>query len=336
LCYAFCAEFVRKETILMNSVTFDDVRSAAERLKGIANRTPVATSRTLNERLGAEVFFKCENLQRVGAFKFRGAYNAVSRLSEADKQRGVITYSSGNHAQAMALVGKLLGVKTVIVMPDNAPATKRAATEGYGAQVVPYDPQTGDRQPIAESLAAEHGYTIIPPFDHAHVIAGQGTAALELVEELGGLDALLVPCGGGGLISGCALAAKGLAPGCQVVGVEPEVADDATRSFRTRVLHTVHNPPTIADGTRTSSLGELTFPLVLQYVDDMVTVSEAAIMEAVRYSFFRLKLVVEPSGALGLAALLSGAIRPQGRVGVILSGGNIDAATMTLILKDAP
>jgi threonine dehydratase len=257
-------------------------------------------------------------------------------LSEADKQRGVITYSSGNHAQAMALVGKLLGVKTVIVMPDNAPATKRAATEGYGAQVVPYDPQTGDRQPIAESLAAEHGYTIIPPFDHAHVIAGQGTAALELVEELGGLDALLVPCGGGGLISGCALAAKGLAPGCQVVGVEPEVADDATRSFRTRVLHTVHNPPTIADGTRTSSLGELTFPLVLQYVDDMVTVSEAAIMEAVRYSFFRLKLVVEPSGALGLAALLSGAIRPQGRVGVILSGGNIDAATMTLILKDAP
>lgn len=320
----------------MNSVTFDDVRSAAERLKGIANRTPVATSRTLNERLGAEVFFKCENLQRVGAFKFRGAYNAVSRLSEADKQRGVITYSSGNHAQAMALVGKLLGVKTVIVMPDNAPATKRAATEGYGAQVVPYDPQTGDRQPIAESLAAEHGYTIIPPFDHAHVIAGQGTAALELVEELGGLDALLVPCGGGGLISGCALAAKGLAPGCQVVGVEPEVADDATRSFRTRVLHTVHNPPTIADGTRTSSLGELTFPLVLQYVDDMVTVSEAAIMEAVRYSFFRLKLVVEPSGALGLAALLSGAIRPQGRVGVILSGGNIDAATMTLILKDAP
>ncbi len=279
------------------------------------------------------MFLKCENFQRVGAFKFRGAYNAISQLSAAERARGVLTYSSGNHAQAVALVCRILGCPAYIVMPENAPATKRAATEGYGAHVIPYDPATGDRKQIAEAVAAEHGYTMIPPYDHVEIIAGQGTAALELMQDHGCLDTLLVPCGGGGLLSGSAIATKGMCPACRVIGIEPELADDATRSFRTRTLHTVHNPPTIADGTRTPSLGVMTFPLVLDYVDDMRTVSEAAIIEAVRFLFYRLKIVVEPSGALGVAALLSGAVPVSGRVGVILSGGNIDAATMTLILN---
>jgi threonine dehydratase len=318
----------------MNSVSFADVLSAAEQLKDVANHTPVMTSRTLNERIGAEIFLKCENFQRVGAFKFRGAYNAISRLSDAQKQRGVITYSSGNHAQAVALVGKLLGIQTMIVMPENAPATKLAATEGYRAQVITYNPAESDRKKLAEELASEHGYTIIPPYDHPHVIAGQGTATLELIEEVGDLDTLLVCVGGGGLISGNAIAAKGLSPQCRVIGVEPEVANDAALSFHTQTLHTIHNPPTIADGTRTPSLGELTFPLVLQYVNDMVTVTEEAIKGAVRFAFFRLKLVVEPSGALGLAAMLSSAVKPSGRVGVIISGGNIDAAMLVMIVSE--
>lgn len=318
----------------MSTVTFADIQAAAARLKGIAHHTPVMTSRTLDEQVGAQVYLKCENLQRVGAFKFRGAYNAISQLSDAEKARGVIAFSSGNHAQAVALVGKLLGVKTVIVMPDNAPATKQAATRGYGAEVIIYDPTKGDRKQIAESLSAEHGYSLIPPYDHARVLAGQGTAALELVEEVGALDYMLTPVGGGGLLSGTAIATKGASPDCKVIGVEPELADDATRSFRTKTLHTVHNPPTIADGTRTPSLGEITFPLVLEYVDDFVTVSEDAIKDAVRYAFFRLKIVVEPSGVLGLAALLSGALKPTGKIGVILSGGNIDAPTMAHIMAE--
>lgn len=316
-------------------VSFDDVQRAATRLKGIANRTPVFTSRTLDQRVGANVFLKCESFQRVGAFKFRGAYNAISQLSDEEKTRGVITYSSGNHAQATALVGQLLGVKTVIVMPDNAPKTKRAATEEYGAEVIEYKPEEADRKDLAHEIAAQHGYTILPPYDHAQVIAGQGTSALELFEDYGDLDWLLVPCGGGGLLSGSAIAAKGLCSRCQVVGIEPELADDATRSFHTRTLHTVHNPPTIADGTRTPSLGELTFPLVLDYVDDMRTVTEQAIIDAVRFLFYRMKLVVEPSGALGIAALLSGVVTADGRVGVIISGGNIDARTMTQILNES-
>ncbi len=311
---------------------FPAILAASERLRGHAHRTPIHRSRTLDALAGAEVLLKCENFQRVGAFKFRGAFNAISLLSDEQRARGVITYSSGNHAQAIALAGRLLGVQTTVVMPDNAPAIKRAATEGYGARVVPYDPATGDRKQIAEALAAEHGYTIIPPYDDANIVAGQGTAALELIQDAGALDWLLVPCGGGGLLSGSAIAAKGLAPGCRVVGIEPEVADDATRSFHTRTLHTVHNPPTIADGTRTPSLGAVTFPLVLEYVDDMRTVSEDAIVEAVRFLFYRTKLVVEPSGALGVAALLSGAVPTSGRVGVILSGGNIDGPTMARIL----
>ena len=314
------------------AVSFPDIQAAAGRLAGKAHRTSVVTSRTFDARTGAQVFLKCENFQRGGAFKFRGAFNAISLLSDEQRARGVITYSSGNHAQAIALAGRLLGVQTTVVMPENAPAIKRAATEGYGARVVPYDPATGDRKQIAEDLAAEHGYTIIPPYDDANIVAGQGTAALELIQDAGALDWLLVPCGGGGLLSGSAIAAKGLAPGCRVVGIEPEVADDATRSFHTRTLHTVHNPPTIADGTRTPSLGAVTFPLVLEYVDDMRTVSEDAIVEAVRFLFYRTKLVVEPSGALGVAALLSGAVPASGRVGVILSGGNIDGPTMARIL----
>jgi threonine dehydratase len=312
---------------------FERIKAAAERLKGKANETPVMTSRTLSRMAGAEVFLKCENFQRAGAFKFRGAYNAMSQLTVEEKKRGVVTHSSGNHAQAVALVGKLLGIKTIIVMPNDAPATKRAATEEYGAEIVEYDPNMAKREEISQKLAEAHGYVLIPPFDHPEVIAGQGTAALELFNEVGALDYLLVPCGGGGLLSGSAIAAKNLSPACRVMGIEPELADDATRSFRTKQLQTVHNPPTIADGTRTSSLGRFTFPLVLQYVDDMQTVSEMAILEAVRFLFYRTKLVVEPSGALGIAALLSGAAKPQGRAGVILSGGNLDAETMISILN---
>jgi len=290
------------------------------------------TSRTLNGSVEAEVFLKCENFQRAGAFKFRGAFNAISQLTGEQREGGIITHSSGNHAQAVALVGRLLGIRTTVVMPDNAPRVKRAATEAYGATVIEYDPEKTTREEMANILQAEHGYTMIPPFDHLEVIAGQGTAALELFEEVQGLDMLLVPCGGGGLLSGSAITAKGIEPNCRVIGIEPELADDATRSFHTKTLHTVKNPPTIADGTRTPSLGKLTFPLVLEYVDDMRTVTETAIVEAVKFLFYRMKVVVEPSGALGVAALLSGAVSPSGRVGVILSGGNIDGDLMSKIL----
>ncbi len=321
---------------MMDDVTFADVLSAYERLRGVAHRTPVITSRTLDDRTGAQVYLKCENLQRIGAFKFRGAYNAISQLDDEQKKRGVITYSSGNHAQAVALVGQLLGVQTTIVMPQNAPATKRAATADYGATIVFYNPAESDRKQLAEELAEKQGYTIIPPYDYPPVIAGQGTATLELLQDIPDLDLLLVCCGGGGLLSGSAIAAKGMSDKIRVIGIEPEVANDATLSFRTKTLQTIHNPPTIADGTRTPSLGELhTFRLVLQYVDDMQTVSEEAIKEAVRFAFYRLKLVIEPSGALGLSALLSGAVSAEGKkVGVIVSGGNIDAEMMTQILSE--
>ena len=312
---------------------FERVKAARERLRGYANVTPVLTSRILNEIVGGEVFLKCENFQRVGAFKFRGAFNPISQLTDQQKQRGIITYSSGNHAQAVALVGQLLGVRTTVVMPNNAPKVKRAATEAYGAAVIEYDPEEATREEMADLLRAEHGYTIIPPFDHLDIIAGQGTSALELFEELKTLDMLLVPCGGGGLLSGSAIATKNIEPACRVIGIEPELADDATRSFHTKTLHTVKNPPPIADGTRTPSLGKLTFPLVLEYVDDMRTVTETAIMEAVQFLFYRMKIVVEPSGALGLAALLSGVVAESGRVGVIISGGNVDGDMMSQILR---
>ena len=317
----------------MREPGFADVEAAARRLEGVAHRTPVMTSRTLDERTGAQVFLKCENLQRVGAFKFRGAYNALSRLSSDERRRGAVTFSSGNHAQAVALAGRLLGVPVTVVMPQDAPAIKRRATEGYGAEVIPYDPARASRDQLARELEAERGLTLVPPYDHPDVIAGQGTAALELLAQAGPLDYVLTPCGGGGLLSGTALAASGAAPRCRPIGIEPALADDACRSFRTGRLHTVHNPPTIADGTRTPSLGQLTFPLIRRLVHDMQAVSEEAIAEAVRFLFYRVKLVVEPSGALGAAALLSGAVTLGGRVGVILSGGNIDGPAMADILQ---
>jgi threonine dehydratase len=306
-------------------VTYADVRAAAERLRGVAHRTPVATSRSLDERLSGRLFLKCENLQRGGAFKFRGAYNAIARLTPAERGRGILTYSSGNHAQAIALASRLLGASATVVMPEDAPAAKRRATEGYGARIVSYDPAAAKREEIAERLRGEGDPVLIPPFDHADVIAGQGTAAKELFEEVGELDVLLVCCGGGGLLSGSALSARALSPHCRVIGVEPELADDATRSFKTGALHAVSNPPTIADGARTPSLGKLTFPLVRQHVDDMVTVSDDDLVRAMRFVWERMKLVVEPTGVLGLAAALTRKEDVRGkRVGVILSGGNVD------------
>lgn len=317
----------------MEMAMFDKIRAAQARLKGYANVTPIMTSRTLNGMIGAEIYFKCENLQRVGAFKFRGAFNSMAQLSEDEKKRGVITYSSGNHAQAVALVGQMLNIQTTIVMPTDAPATKLTATRAYGATVIEYNSEKETREDVVRDIQAKSASTLIPPFDHWDVIAGQGTAALEMLEQLGSLDLLLTPCGGGGLLSGSAIAAKGISPDCKVIGIEPELADDAARSFQTKTLQSIKNPRTIADGTRTASLGEITFPLILQYVDDIKTVSEEAIIDAVKFLFYRMKLVVEPSGALGLAALLSGVVAPTGRVGVILSGGNIDAETMIAILN---
>ena len=312
-------------------MTFDQIQAARARLQGQAHVTPVMTSRLLDARCGAPVFLKCENFQRIGAVKFRGAFNALSQLSEEQKRRGVVAFSSGNHAQAVARVGQLLGVKTTVVMPYTAPVTKRQAAEGYGATVVGCEAR--DREAVAARLQQEQGSVFVPPFDHPDIIAGQGTTTVEFLEQAGPFDVLLAPVGGGGLISGTALAAKHLCPSCRVIGVEPALGDDATRSFRTRTLQTVENCLSIADGTRTRSLGKLTFPIILQHVDDFCTVSEEAIMEAVRFLFYHLKLVVEPSAALGVAALLSGAWRGEGRTGVILSGGNVDGPTMIRILS---
>ena len=312
---------------------FEKIKKAKKLLEGKTNLTPVFSSRTLNKRVNAEVFLKCENFQRGGAFKFRGAFNAIYRLSDEAKSRGIITYSSGNHAQAVALVCKILGLKATVVVPDNAPAIKKNATKGYGAQIIEYDPTEISREEYAKEIMKEKNFTLIPPFDNENIITGQGTAAFELVEQVGKLNYLLAPCGGGGLLSGSAISIKNLLPNCKVIGIEPEVADDAVRSFKTKTLQSVKNPPTIADGTRTPSLGKLTFPIILKYVDDMVTVSETEIIEAVRFLFFRMKLVVEPSGALGIAALLSGSTNLSGAVGVIISGGNIDSEMMTMILN---
>jgi threonine dehydratase len=307
----------------------DDVREAHKRIDGVANRTPVMTSRTLDEIAGAHVYLKCENFQRMGAFKFRGAYNALSKLTPDERKRGVLTYSSGNHAQAIALSGRLIGIPTTIIMPRNAPAAKLAATRGYGAEVILFDPDETKREALAEKIREERGdVTVIPPYDHADVVAGQGTAALELIDVVEGLDVIFAPCGGGGLLSGTALAAKGSARGCMVIGVEPKLADDATRSFKTGILQTIHNPPTIADGLRTPSLGKITFPLVQEFVDHMVTVTEEEIVSAMKFLWTRMKLVIEPSGAVSLAGLLKTSSQFSGRkAGVILSGGNVDMET---------
>ncbi len=301
---------------------------AREAIADVAHRTPVATSRTLDARVGAQVFLKCENLQRGGAFKFRGAWNAIHALPEDVRRRGVVTFSSGNHGQAVARVARLRGIPATIVMPSTAPASKLAATRDDGARIVHHDQLGSARDALAEQIAREQGATLVPPFDHPDIIAGQGTAALELFEDAGPLDLLLVPVGGGGLISGCALAASGVAPACRVIGVEPAAGDDGVRSFRSGARVTLDAPPdTIADGARTTSLGTLTFAVIRAHVHDMTTVPDAALIDAMRFVWERMKLVVEPTGVLGLAALMSGVVRAGGqRVGVVLSGGNVEPA----------
>jgi len=305
-------------------VTYDDVAAAHERIKPQARRTPVMTSRQVDELTGAAVFFKCENLQRMGAFKFRGAYNALSLLSPDEKRRGVLAFSSGNHAQAVALAGQLLRVKTTIVMPEDAPKVKLEATRGYGGEVVTYG-KSENREALAKRLSEERNLTLIPPFDHPHIVAGQGTAAKELIEDAGALDVLVVPCGGGGLISGCAIAARHLSPDCRVIGVEPAAGDDATRSFKEKKLVKIEVPETIADGARTTSLGAVTFPLVLKYVSDMLTVTDEELLRTMFWLWERMKIVVEPTGALAACAVLQKKLKlERQRVGVILSGGNVD------------
>ncbi|MBL1084501.1 threo-3-hydroxy-L-aspartate ammonia-lyase [Streptomyces actinomycinicus] len=307
-------------------VSFDDVREAAARLEGVAHRTPVLTSRTLNSLVGAEVFIKAENFQRIGAFKFRGAYNAAAQLSPEQLTKGIAAYSSGNHAQATALAARELGTTAVILMPEDAPRSKLAATAGYGAEIVTYDRYTEDRTSLGHALAEDRGLVLIPPYDHPHVIAGQGTAALELLEETGPLDALVVPVGGGGLIAGSATAATALHPGIRVIGVEPEAGDDTKRSLESGARVTIPVPRTIADGQALSTPGEITFPVNQRLVDGIALVSDAEIVDALRFAFERLKIVLEPSGATPLAALLAGRVdNPPRRIGVIASGGNIDA-----------
>ena len=318
-------------------VSAQDIAAAAERIAGNARRTPVMTSRLVDERTGAKVFFKCENFQRMGAFKFRGAFNALAQLTPEQRRAGVLAYSSGNHAQAVALAGTLLGVKTAIVMPLDAPQVKLEATRAYGAEVITYDPKTAKREELAAGIALERGMTVIPPYNHAQVVAGQGTAGKELIEEAGPLDYLLVPCGGGGLLSGCAVAASHWSPGCKVIGVEPEAGDDATRSFRSKTLHSCHNPDTIADGARTPSLGSITFPLVLRYVNDMLTVSDAELLRSMFWIWERMKIVIEPTGALAAAALLEGKLGASHdckgkRIGIVLSGGNADIKALCRLL----
>ncbi|KPF47125.1 serine dehydratase [beta proteobacterium AAP121] len=307
-----------------------DVEAAAARLQGVAHRTPVITSRTVDEATGAQVFFKAENLQRMGAFKFRGAYNALAQFTPQQREAGVIAFSSGNHAQAIALSARLLGMPSVIVMPQDSPAAKLTATRGYqqgqrGSEVVLYDRYTEDREAIGRRLAQERGMTLIPPYDHPHVMAGQGTAAWELLQDTGPLDLLLVCVGGGGLISGCAVAAHHLSPGIEVIGIEPEAGNDTQQSLALgRIVH-IDTPKTIADGAQTQHSGTLTFPVIQRLVSRIETVSDAQLVETMRFFAERLKLVLEPTGVLGAAALMHGVVPARGRrVGVILSGGNVD------------
>ncbi len=314
-------------------VTYADIEAAAVRLEGVAHRTPVATSSTFDALAGCQAFFKCENLQRMGAFKFRGAYNALSTLTPEERKRGVVAFSSGNHAQAVALAGRLLGISATIVMPADAPAVKVAATRGYGAEVLLYDRARGEsREALAAKVAEEKGASVIPPFDHPMVIAGQGTAAKELIEDVGALDFLFVCTGGAGLLSGCAVAANHLSPGIKVIGVEPAAGDDAARSFHSRKLVKIDVPDTIADGARTQALGTITFPMVLRHVHDIITVTDKELVEAMRLLWERMKLVVEPTGALAAAGVLKGAIDVRDRrVGIIISGGNADVKAIAAL-----
>lgn len=304
---------------------YDDVVAASKLLDKVAHRTPVLTSHTMNERLGAQVFFKCENFQRIGAFKFRGGYNAVANLTEAQRKAGVVAFSSGNHAQAIAMASHLLGVSATIVMPHDAPAAKVSATRGYGARIVSYNRQTEDREQIANSLVQQRGLTLIPPYDHPDVMAGQGTAVKELLEQTGPLDALFIPMGGGGLLSGSLLAAHALSPDCAVYGVEPQAGNDGQQSFRKGEIVRIAPPNSIADGALTQGLGELTFPIIKQYARDILTASDNQLIHAMRFFAERMKMVVEPTGCLGAAAVFNEAVPVKGlRVGVLLSGGNVD------------
>ncbi|GAA2632779.1 pyridoxal-phosphate dependent enzyme [Paractinoplanes durhamensis] len=314
-------------------VSLQDIRDAAHRMAGAVHHTPVIRSRTLDALLGSRVYLKAENLQRIGAFKFRGAYNAIAQLSPAELSRGIAAYSSGNHAQAVALAAAELGSTAVILMPADTPAVKLDAVAGYGAEIVTYDRYTEDRVQIGAALAADRGLTLIPPYEHPHVIAGQGTAALELLDEVGDLDALVVPVGGGGLIAGSGIAAKGLQPGIRLVGVEPEAGDDTRRSLAAGERVSIPVPRTIADGQAAATPGELTFSINRHLIDDIVLVSDDEIRDALRFAADRLKLVLEPSGATGLAALLAGRLTPApARIGVILSGGNVGAARLGELL----
>ncbi len=322
------------------AIRFDDVAQAAQRLRGVAHRTPVLTSRYADQITGAQMFFKCENFQRMGAFKFRGAYNALSQFTDEQRQAGAIAFSSGNHAQAVALSARLLGMPSVIVMPQDAPQSKLDATRGYqqgiaGSKLILFDRYTEDREALTRRIAAERGMTLIPPYDHPHVMAGQGTAALELIEEVGPLDALLVCVGGGGLIAGCAVAAKHLLSGIAVYGVEPEAGNDTQLSLQRGEIVHIDTPRTIADGAQTQSSGRLTFPVIQALVQGVLTVSDAQLVQTMRFFAARMKLVVEPTGCLGAAALLEGAIDLRGaRVGVIVSGGNVDLPRYAALLQD--
>jgi threonine ammonia-lyase medium form len=317
-----------------DTVTFTDVQAAAARLHGQAHRTPIITSETFDQIAGCRAYFKCENLQRAGAFKFRGAYNALSLLAPEQRQRGVVAFSSGNHAQGLALAARMLGIPATVVMPSDAPAIKVEATRGYGAEIVPYNRLTGDREAIARQLASERGLTVIPPFDHPHIIAGQGTAAMELFEDMPDLDFLITPVGGGGLISGCATAAKAMQPNVRVIGVETEPANDAWQSLRTGKRVAIPVPDTIADGIRTTSLGLITFKIMQRLVEDIVLVTDADVIETMRFMLIRMKLLAEPTGAVSVAALVARQVRGvEGkRVGVIVSGGNADPALLKRIL----
>ena len=311
------------------AISYEDVAAAQRRLEGVAHRTPVIRSRTVDALTGASVFFKCENFQRMGAFKFRGAYNALSQLGAEQRRRGVCAFSSGNHAQGVALSAQILGMHATIVMPLDSPAIKMAATRDYGAEVITYDRYREDREAISHSLSKDRGLTLIPPFDHPHVMAGQGTAAKELFEEVGPLDILLVCLGGGGLISGCAVAARQLSPQCRVIGVEPEAGNDGQQSKRQGRIVRIDTPRTIADGAQSQALGQLTFAVIDALVSDVVTVSDAELIAAMRFAAARLKMVVEPTGALAMAAALQAKVPLSGlRVGVIISGGNIDIAQL--------
>jgi len=317
------------------SINYADIEAAAARLAGVAHRTPVATSRTADERTGAQLFFKCENLQRMGAFKFRGAYNALSQFTPEQRRAGVVAFSSGNHAQAIALSARLLGVPATILMPKDAPQMKVDATRGYGAEVQLFDRYKEDREAIGRKLADERGMTLVPPFDHPHVMAGQGTAAHELIEDTGPIDVLLVCVGGGGLISGSAVAAKQPLPQCRVIGVEPEAGDDVQQSLRRGEVVRIDVPQTIADGAQTQAPGHFTFPVIQALVDDVLTVTDQQLVSTMRFFAERMKMVVEPTGCLAAAAALEGALDVRGKkVGVIVSGGNIDVNRYAALLAD--